>query len=442
MKLTRRLQLYSLAIVALTIVAILTFNRTIAWRDVLIPAVIAIVLAFFLAMSAARLINRHLEDLISVTRSLGAGNLLSRPTLGAPGELGELATAVYRLAEQLGMRMSALQSEDALLAALIESLNEGVLAIGPQRTVLRINQAGRDILRINDRAPFALDRLPRAPSLSEAVYAALDGKVTQPVELTLGDRVVSLTARPLAGGGAVLALFDLTQVRQLEIVRRDFVANVSHELRTPLTVIRGFAETLADEDPPETSRRHFASTIRSHTQRMQRIVDDLLDISRLETGRWTADISVVPVETAAQDVFAAAGKAAEEKGIALETAIAHDADSVIADRTAVRQILGNLVENALRYTDRGSISIFTQRKPKGILIGVRDTGAGIPPEHVSRIFERFYRVDGGRSRTEGGTGLGLAIVKHLAEAHGGHVLASSEVRLGTTITVFFPQRPE
>jgi len=228
-------------------------------------------------------------------------------------------------------------------------------------------------------------------------------------------------------------------LRQLEMVRRDFVANVSHELRTPLTVIGGFAETLADDNPPEDTRRRFASTIRAHTQRMQRIVDDLLDLSRLESGRWTADLSSVDVMTVAQDVFSSTTASATKRGISLETEIASDAEQIVVDRTALRQILENLVENAVRHTDHGSVTIFSQRKPTGVLIGVHDTGAGIQREHVSRIFERFYRADDGRARESGGTGLGLAIVKHLVEAHGGHVLASSQPAAGTTITAFLPQ---
>jgi signal transduction histidine kinase/HAMP domain-containing protein len=425
--------------VVLTIVAVLIFDRSSNWRGLIVPAVVAVIVVLVVATIAARSITKPLEDLAGVTRSLSTGNLLSRPTLGAPGELGELATAVHRLAEQLSMRMSALQSEDALLSALIETLNEGVLAISPLRTVVRINRAGRELLGISDKTPIPLDRLPRAAPLRDAIGSALEGKVIEPAELVLSGRTLSLTARPLAGGGAVLALFDVTQLRQLEMVRRDFVANVSHELRTPLTVIGGFAETLADDNPPEDTRRRFASTIRSHTQRMQRIVDDLLDLSRLESGRWSADLSTVDVRAVAEDAFLATSAPAADKGIILQTEIDADSEQIVVDRTALRQILGNLVENAVRHTDRGSVTVFAQRKPTGVLIGVRDTGAGIPREHVPRIFERFYRADDGRSREAGGTGLGLAIVKHLVEAHGGHVLASSQPGNGTTITAFLPQ---
>jgi signal transduction histidine kinase len=270
------------------------------------------------------------------------------------------------------------------------------------------------------------------------VQSALEGTATEPTELMIGAHVASVTARPLADGGAVLALFDLTRMRQLEIVRRDFVANVSHELRTPLTVIGGFAETLADENVPESTRRQFASTIRSHTERMQRIVDDLLDLSRLESGRWGPQVETIDIRAVASEVLGGVRATAEARGITLELSIGDSAAEVNADRTALRQILSNLVENAIRHTTNGSVSLFSTREGDGVWIGVQDTGRGIPPEHLPRIFERFYRVDAGRDRESGGTGLGLAIVKHLVEAHGGRVNAKSELGRGTRIAVFLP----
>lgn len=438
MKLSGRLQLTALAVVAIPIAAILILDDRITVRELALPAALGMIGGLILAFFVARSITRRLDDLRTVTRSLAMGDLSTRPPLTGHDELGELATAVHRLAEHLGGRMVALESEDALLTALIESLNEGVVAISPQHQAVRINAAGRDLLQAREVTPFPVERLPRVPELRQAIRAALDGMITEPVELVVGGRTVSLTARPLTGGGAVLALFDLTRIRQLELVRRDFVANVSHELRTPLTVIGGFAETLADDDPPESTRRQFASTIRTHTQRMQRIVDDLLDLSRLESGRWTAEVETLEVRAVAEEVIANVRSAAEKKGILLDSDIGGDATSVSADRTALRQILSNLVENAVRHTSNGRVTIFSERDRPGTWVGVIDTGLGIKAEHLPRIFERFYRVDTGRDRESGGTGLGLAIVKHLAEAHGGRVSALSEPGKGSRIAVYFP----
>jgi signal transduction histidine kinase len=256
----------------------------------------------------------------------------------------------------------------------------------------------------------------------------------------VGDRTLALTARPLAAGGAVLALFDLTPVRRLETVRRDFVANVSHELRTPLTVVGGFAETLGDADLPPERRAQFLDAIVVNTRRMQRIVDDLLDLSRIESGGWVPNPAPLDVRAFAMDALAAVRKTAQERGVELRCDVAPNAATAFVDPTALRQILGNLVDNAVRHTPTGSVSIFANTGDREIAIGVRDTGAGIPSEHLPRIFERFYRVDSARSREDGGTGLGLSIVKHMVEAHGGRVDAESVVGRGTTITVHLPAR--
>jgi signal transduction histidine kinase len=239
----------------------------------------------------------------------------------------------------------------------------------------------------------------------------------------------------------VVALFDLTPLRRADTVRRDFVANVSHELRTPLTVIGGFAETLQTDDPPEPIRRQFASHILANTRRMQRIVDDLLDLSRIESGGWVPMPSETEVRSVAADAVASAYNEASKRGVQLKVEVSDDAPMVWADPVAVRQVLGNLVDNAVRHTSEGSVTVFSETADGGVAIGVRDTGGGIPAEHLPRIFERFYRVDAGRSREQGGTGLGLAIVRHLVEAHGGTLSAASEVGKGTTITATFPDGP-
>ena len=389
--------------------------------------------------------TRVVRQLREAARALAAGDLSVRPTLASPGELGDLSDALRRVAEQLGARIEALQAEDALLSAVIESLNEGVLALDARQRVVRINRAGRELLQLGDAPlPMPVDRLPRDAPLHRALQAALRGTSTGPLEAEIGDRKLALTATPLlgGGGGAVVALFDLTQVRRLEQIRRDFVANVSHELRTPLTVVSGFAETLADDDPPPEQRRLFAETIRAHTLRMQRIVDDLLDLSRIESGGWVPKPEEVDIRTVAEDALAAAADIAASKGVALQLAIDAGVGPLAVDRTAVRQILSNLIDNSLRHTDRGHVAVFASRVANGTQLGVRDTGSGISAEHLPRIFERFYRADAARARESGGTGLGLAIVKHLVEAHGGTVTAESELGKGTTITAFFPPKTD
>lgn len=412
-----------------------------ARTDVLISAAFALGLAFVLVWLFSRSVARPVVELRDVARALAAGDLGRRPSLAAPGEVGDLASAVHRLAEQLSSRLEALEAEEIRLVALTESLNEGVIAIDARQQVAQVNAQARDLLGLKDTAPFPVSNLPRERSLREAIGAALSGRAVDAHEVQIGGRALALTARPLPAGGAVVALFDLTPVRRLETVRRDFVANASHELRTPLTVIGGFAETLLDDSLPNEQRRQFAQTVLANTQRMQRIVDDLLDLSRIESGGWKPNPSTVDLRALASDALAVVQERRPDKGVDLRLELASDATHVWADPTALRQVLTNLVDNAVRHTNEGSVTIFSRRAAGGIAIGVSDTGIGIPADHLARIFERFYRVDAGRSRSEGGTGLGLAIVKHLVEGHGGRVRAESTVGRGTKIWAELPDPP-
>ncbi len=409
-----------------------------AQRDVLVSGLLALLGALALASLFARSISQPVVELRDVARSIASGDLQRRPALSAPGEVGDLATALHRMAEQLAHRLDALEADDQLMTAVLESLEEGVIALDERGTVVRINERARSLLGTRAALPFGREVLPRDPTLREAIDAALAGNTTTPAEATLHDRTVAVASRPLGTGGGVVTVLDLTTLRRLETIRRDFVANVSHELKTPLTAVSGYAETLLDEDIPAEQRRRFVQTIHDNATRMQRIVDDLLDLSRIESGGWQPNIAHVEVSDVVHDVFTAIQPTSAAKGLALAAEIAPDATHVRAEPTAFRQILTNLIENAVRYTREGRVILRTRRTPEGVWIDVTDTGIGIAAEHLPRIFERFYRVDAGRSRADGGTGLGLAIVRHLVDAHGGRIEATSAVGRGTTISVLLP----
>ncbi|HUF31358.1 MAG TPA: ATP-binding protein, partial [Gemmatimonadaceae bacterium] len=407
--------------------------------SVLVVGATALLVASALAMLFARGFGRQLAELRDVAQALASGDLSRRPVLAAPGEVGELAAAVHRMAEQLDSRLQAMERDDLLLAATIESLSEGVIVVDSARQVIRANDAARHLLGVDDSPPFASERLPRDRVLRDALAEALEGGTTEEMEFAFGDRMLVLRAKSLADGGAVLAVRDVTASRRLEATRRDFVANVSHELKTPLTVISGFAETLLDEEGEPAQRRRFAEAIQSSAHRMQRMVDDLLDLSRIESGGWKPAPTTLDTSVVVGDTLLPFRPAAERKGITLDVDIAPDVRTVYADATALRQILSNLVDNAIRHTAAGGrVTAFATVEDNGVWIGVRDTGVGISPAHLPRIFERFYRVDAARSRDGGGTGLGLAIVKHLIEGHGGRVRAESVQGSGTTIAAFFP----
>jgi two-component system phosphate regulon sensor histidine kinase PhoR len=319
-----------------------------------------------------------------------------------------------------------------------------VIAADGRGRIVTANPAARRLLGYESDEPLPdLPELFRMKAARQVVDAAIGGAVVEDREIDLGDSVLLVNARPLATGGALLVLHDLTELRRLEAVRRDFVANVSHELKTPLTSISGYAETILNDPPDaETSRRFFA-TIVANARRMQRLVDDLLDLSRIESGRWQPDAEPVDVATAAEEVWNGLADRRSEREVTFAMEIAPDAALVLADADGVRQILTNLIDNALRYTPAGGrIVCRTERRDGGLTLSVIDSGQGIAGDHLPRIFERFYRVDSSRSRAEGGTGLGLAIVKHLLEAHGGRVWAESERGRGTAVHCWFPNLPD
>jgi len=408
-------------------------------NDVALASGLALLVALLLARSLARQVTRPMLELRDMAQDLAGGDLTARPSRSiSGGEVGQLADSLRQVAEQMETRLWEMQSEEALLVALTESLNEGVVAVDARKRVVRINETGRQLLGLRQAVPFPASDLPQEPQLQEALQLVLFGAPPIFREIRLAERTVALTVRALSGGGAVLAMYDLTQVRRLETVRSDFVANVSHELRTPLTIIGGFVETLQDDDVPADLRRQFLGMAEANVQRMQRIVDDLLDLSRIESGGWRPAPVELDVSDVAAEVLAPLQLRARDKGVVLDTNIATNANRVMCDPTAAGQILSNLAENALRHTASGHVTIFTSRDEDGVWMGVRDTGTGIPPEHLPRIFERFYRADPGRSREAGGTGLGLSIVRHLAEAHNGRVKAESTVGVGTTIAVWLP----
>jgi two-component system, OmpR family, phosphate regulon sensor histidine kinase PhoR len=408
--------------------------------DILLVGLGAIAAVAVFGWFFSRSITLPIIELRDVTQSLAAGDLSRRPALSAPGEVGDLARAVHRLAEQLGARLATLEAEESLLTELFDSLTEGAIAVDSSRQVMRINDVGRVLANIVDsEVPFSVDRLPDDEKLREALQRALSGQVVEPREILLHDRAISLVARPLTDGGAVLAMYDLTPIRRLEQVRRDFVANVSHELRTPLTIVGGYAETLVDDaDLPLSNRQAFLQTILSNTRRMQRIVDDLLDLSRIESGGWRPNPIWCRIPDVVADAMGAVKPDADAKSIIVRADIAPDAERIFADPTAIRQVLGNLIENAVRHTAEGTVRVVSRIEGAALVLSVTDTGVGIPAEHLPRIFERFYRVDPARSREQGGTGLGLAIVRHLVESHGGNVTAESEAGVGTAIRTTWP----
>ncbi|MGI9041012.1 MAG: ATP-binding protein [Gemmatimonadales bacterium] len=405
-------------------------------------ALLALLVGAVFAFIAGRSIAQPLTTITAAARAIAAGSPPRFPRSGVP-DIDALVQALRQMHRQLADRFDELRREQAESAAMVEAMIEGVIAADGRGRIVTANRAARRLLGygIADQLPdFA--ELFRVKAAREVVNEVLRGEVVQNRQLEMDGRAFMANARPLPAGGAVLVIHDLTETRRLETVRRDFVANVSHELKTPLTSISGYAETLLGDTPDAETTRRFLSTILSNARRMQRLVDDLLDLSRIEAGRWQPTRVPVEVAAAARESSAALADRAEAQGIQLGIEIGADAETVCADPETLRQVLTNLFDNSLRHTPAGGrIVCASRREGDGVAISVRDNGAGITREHLPRIFERFYRADLSRSREEGGTGLGLAIVKHLVEAHGGRAYAESERGRGTAVSCWFPDMP-
>lgn len=416
-------------------------NRTVhrAQRAVLVAAVVAILLGSILSFIAARSIAQPLTQIAGAARAIAAGNVPRFPRSGIP-DIDALVRALREMNLTLSERFEELRREQAETAALVESMVEGVIAADQRGRIITSNLAARQLLGYESDASMPdLLHLFRSKPARELVTSVLGGNIVNGAEIELDGSSLVVNARPLPNGGVVLVLLDMTDIRRLEIMRRDFVANVSHELKTPLTSISGYAETLTTERPDGETTAQFLQVILSNARRMQRLVDSLLDLSRIESGRWQPRIETTDIGAVAREVSQAMGDQAARKQVRFGIEIAPGVESFQADPDAIRQILTNLFDNALRYAPDGS-TITCSAKPGdgGIVLAVSDAGKGIAREHLPRIFERFYRADASRARDEGGTGLGLAIVKHLVEAHGGNVWAESVPGRGTSIFAWFP----
>jgi signal transduction histidine kinase len=403
-------------------------------RAVALAGLVMLLAAWLVAWMLARALAWPLLRIADAATDIAAGRPAEFPDVRVP-ELAHQVDALRAMHHELERRFEDLRREREESRTLLEALSDGVLAADKRGIVVETNAAARRLLGYGETEPLPpLGELFHDRAHRALMREVLTGAVVEGRELDLGDRTVVFSARPLAEGGTLLVLSDVTDVRRLETIRRDFVANVSHELKTPLTAIAGYAETLAAESS-DSQTTGFSRTIVDNARRMQRLVDDLLDLSRIESGGWQPEPRKIAIDAAAREAWRPFAERASTRDVQLET----DSGSVNSDPEALRQIFTNLFDNALRHTPTGGrICVSVQRVGHDTVVRVSDTGSGIGADHLPRIFERFYRVDPGRSRQEGGTGLGLAIVKHLVEAHGGRVEAESELGRGTTILLYFP----
>jgi len=358
-------------------------------------------------------------------------------------ELGIVARALDDSVHELGNRLDELQRDQSRMTAILAGMVEGVIVVGQTGRLQLVNDAARDMLRI-DAPPIGRHYVEsiRHPTITDLLTTALSGREPASVEFAPprdATRTIIARAAPVGPGmahGVVMVLHDITELRRADKIRRDFVANVSHELRTPLTAIRGYVEALMDGDTSPDEMSRFLDVIMRHTRRMERLVQDLLRLARLDAGQETLDISSCDIRSLVQSVVADLTPSLEARRQRVDVAVAPDASLVNADPAKLHDVLRNLLANASAYApEESAINVRTRRTGELVSIDVLDQGPGIPESDRSRVFERFYRVDKSRARDPGGTGLGLAIVRHLVELHGGHVSVANRPEGGAQFTV-------
>jgi len=442
-------------------------------RPLIIVGLLAVAAAVILGFIFARQVTRPISEMTAAARRMAEGDFSRTIPTASSDEIGQLGHALNLMAARLEDRLAELEGERAKGAAILDSMLEGVLAVDGVNHILLINAGTCRLLGVSSDAivgkPFLevirnkelLDLLDR--TLHEGTRAQQELQIFSPVQ-----RVLQVHASPLRSrgqrSGAMLVLHDVTELRRLEMVRTEFVANVSHELKTPLTSIRGYLETLLEGGLEDREHaRPFLEVIHKHTERLGRLLDDLRDLSNIELGKVTFHRQPTDLAEVVQHAVATYEPQAAKRQIALLAEFPHNLPRVLADRDRLTQILINLLDNSLKFTPKGGRVMVTAKTVQGsrftvhgseletrnsklettclneaVEVVVQDTGIGIPSQDLPRITERFYTVDRARSRELGGTGLGLAIVKHLVRAHGSELIIESELNKGTTVRFALP----
>lgn len=398
---------------------------------------VAVALAVAISVLLAGRFARPVRELSEALRRFRAGDMSVRVMLGRRGELSDLGERFNETAEHTRRIIGDLMHQQAALDAIIGSMSEGLVLLDRDGRVDLANRSFRQIVGTDDVVGRFHWELLREPEFAALVRQAGDEMTTVSGRVDLSGRVYAGNAiRIAASGRTVVTLYDITSMAQSERMKRELVLNASHEIRTPLTAIRGYLETM--ETAVSDANRGHLEVVRRHTERLSRLVQDLLTLSEMEEPDLKLELEPVEVNLLAADVAGLFAAAAHQKGIELRVEPCAESLSVRSDRFRLEQVLINLVDNAIRFTDQGTVTLRVIHRDDRVIIEVADTGCGIEEKHLPRIFERFYVVDKSRSRQSGGTGLGLAIVKHIVRLLGGEVAVDSRPGVGSRFTVSIP----
>jgi two-component system, OmpR family, phosphate regulon sensor histidine kinase PhoR len=419
-------------------------------------------LGLLLSYGFSRQLSARIKRLANFARQVAQG-VFPRNFFAKSGhdELDALERHLSEMSESIRANVGQVVAEKEKASSILRCMMEGVLVLDPKGDVLVINQQAERMFHLpedGDSRGASILEISRHPEMRNILHDVLafdftKGPYRKEVELDEGRwfrvNAVSFRMDQSRDSGSVLVFHDITEIKRVEILRADFVANVSHELRTPLTAIRGYAETLRQSPPADPAdAQHFLSIIEKHAERLSRLTEDLLTLSDLESGKIELDFNAVNIARVVQSVLEMFSDAANKKQVTLEHLIEPGLPAVIGDVDRLQQLFINLVDNAVKYTPaNGTVSIKAQRAMikngiDAVEVSVTDTGTGIPEQAIPRLTERFYRVDKARSRGLGGTGLGLAIVKHIAQAHGAQLKIESALHKGTIVSVLLPAAAE
>lgn len=396
---------------------------------------------------ASKRLTQPIDALTAAAKEIAAGDYGRRIYGTGKDQIGNLTEAFNAMSTSLAVSVSELKRRNAELEGILNSMINGIVAINEAQQVVVMNGVARELLEIGihfKAEGTSFYEVVRHEAMGRLVEACFSQRVLQVAEIPYGrsERLLKIYVNPIEDeeGGCIVVIQDITQMRKLEAVRSDFVSNVSHELKTPLTSIRGFVEALkngAIGDPEKANR--FLEIIDIEAERLYRLINDILLLSEIESMKQEGAQNAVSLHSVSGEVLEMLRLKAEQKGLFLE-ARAHSDAVIYANRDRIKQLIINLVDNAIKYTETGGVTLSTGAEGKNVYIRVSDTGVGFSEAHTDRLFERFYRVDKGRSREQGGTGLGLSIVKHIVMLYGGDIRVESHPGKGTTFEIRFPKK--
>jgi two-component system phosphate regulon sensor histidine kinase PhoR len=415
-------------------------------QELVIAGLMGLVVALGLSYGLSLLSLRPISELREVVMDIAEGKLERRLRWESKDERGEIAASINRLARRIRESADDAMREKTQLEAVLSSMVEGVIVMDREGRVLLVNPRAREMLSIwGEFKGRPVPEIIRFPAVDQALQDAAesDGIVVRELHIESDKKralLMHATGFPQSDprDGTVAVFHDVSELRRVDAVRRDFIANASHELRTPLTSIQGFADTLAKTEVSPEQRAQYLDVIARNTRRMSNLIDDLLTLSRIESGASSLEIGVLDLRRVVETVLRDFEPRFAEKSIKA-TLHADAVPACRADRDALEQVLSNLLSNAARYSNPESrVDVYIERVDGAVEIRVQDSGIGIPKEELGRIFERFYRVDAARSRALGSTGLGLSIVKHLVSAMGGKLNVESEPGQGSSFRFTLP----